>query len=106
VRRFHIALSVADVAASVIDYSRRLGADPAVVVSGEYALWRTEILNFSIRRTHEQPGALRHVGWEDADAPGFAVQKDVNGLAWEHFCPAAQAEEIRRLWPGTGKVNE
>jgi hypothetical protein len=106
VRRFHIALSVADVGESVIDYSRRLGADPAVVVPGEYALWRTEIINFSIRRTHEQPGALRHVGWEDTDAPGFAVQKDVNGLAWEHFCPTAQAEEIRCQWPGATWIAE
>jgi len=105
-RRFHIALSVADVDESVIDYSRRLGVDPAVVVPGEYALWRTEILNFSIRQTHEQPGALRHVGWEDADASGFAVQKDVNGLTWEHFSPVAQTEEIRRQWPNASKVTQ
>ena len=105
-RRFHIALSVADVAESVIDYSRRLGTDPAVVVPNEYALWRTEILNFSIRRTHERPGTLRHVGWEDAAAPDFSVQKDVNGLAWEHFSPVAQAEEIRRQWPSAAKVIE
>lgn len=105
-RRFHIALSVADVAESVIDYSRRLGADPAVVVPGEYALWRTEALNFSIRRTQERPGTLRHLGWEDAAAPGFTVQTDVNGLAWEHFCPVAQAEEIGRQSPGTAKIDE
>jgi len=105
-RRFHIALSVTDVTQSIIDYSCRLGAGPIVVVPDEYALWRTETLNFSIRQTREQPGALRHVGWEDAAAPGFARQRDVNGLVWEHFCPAAQAEEIRRLWPDAAKTAE
>ncbi len=99
-KRFHIALAVADVAESVIDYSRRLGANPVVVVPGEYALWRTESLNFSIRQTRDRPGSLRHVGWEDAAAPGFARQQDVNGLTWEHFGPTAQVEEIQRLWPG------
>jgi catechol 2,3-dioxygenase-like lactoylglutathione lyase family enzyme len=99
-KRFHIALAVADVAESVVDYSRRLAMEPVVVVPGEYALWRTDTLNFSIRPTRDRPGSLRHVGWEDAAAPGFARQQDVNGLTWEHFCPAAQAEEIRRLWPG------
>ena len=105
-KRFHIALAVADVAQSVIDYSGRLGADPVVVVPGEYALWRTESLNFSIRQTRERPGTLRHVGWEDASAPGFATQQDVNGLTWEHFCPAAQSEEIRRLWPDAAMLAE
>ena len=105
-RRFHIALAVADVAQSGIDYSGRLGADPVVVVPGEYALWRTETLNFSIRQTHDRPGTLRHVGWEDAAAPGFATQQDVNGLSWEHFCLAAQAEEIRRLWPAAARLDE
>lgn len=98
-KRFHIALAVADVAESVVDYSHRLAMEPEVVVPGQYALWRTDTLNFSIRQTRERPGSLRHLGWEDSAAPGFTHQQDVNGLTWEHFCPAALAEEIRRLWP-------
>jgi catechol 2,3-dioxygenase-like lactoylglutathione lyase family enzyme len=106
VRRFHIALSVADVRESIADYSRRLGAAPEVVVVDEYALWRTETLNFSIRKSAQRPGTLRHVGWEDAAASGFEVQQDVNGLSWEYFHPTAQAEEIQRLWPDSAGMIE
>ena len=41
-RRFHIALAVRSIAESVPEYSRRLGIDPAVIVEGKYAMWRTE----------------------------------------------------------------
>ena len=99
VRRFHIALSVGDIGESIADYSRRLDAAPDIVVPGEYALWRTDSLNFSIRRSPEPPGALRHLGWEDATAPDFSAQTDVNGVVWEHFCQETQAKEIQRLWP-------
>lgn len=98
-RRFHIALSVQDVAASVAEYSQRLGCKPEVVVAQEYALWRTAQLNFSIRQTAEAAGSLRHVGWEDDAADGFSKDSDVNGLVWEQFSPQAQREEITRLWP-------
>jgi hypothetical protein len=104
VRRFHIALSVADIRESIADYTRRLAVAPDVVVAGEYALWRTETLNFSIRRSPEQPGALRHLGWEDAAAPGFSAQTDVNGVVWEHFCQQAQVKEIQRLWPDAATI--
>jgi hypothetical protein len=100
VRRFHISLSVTDIRESIVDYSRRLGSAPEVIVADEYALWRTEALNFSIRRSPDQPGALRHLGWEDAAATGFSAQTDVNGVVWERFCLDAQANEIQRLWPG------
>lgn len=106
VRRFHIAIAVADIGASIADYRRRLGAEPVLVVPGEYALWRTPSLNVSIRRTEERPGTVRHVGWEDSAASGFAVEHDTNGLAWETFSPDAQAEEIRRYWPDTAVVSE
>ncbi len=98
-RRFHIAIGVADIAASVDDYSQRLGQHPVLVVPGEYALWRTEALNLSIRYMPAEPGSLRHVGWEDTQARTLSVQRDVNGLIWEYFSAEDQAREIRANWP-------
>lgn len=96
-QRFHLALGVADIAASVRDYSARLGCEPEVVVEGEYALWRTNALNVSIRRS--ETTGMRHVGWEDDSASAFTKEADGNGIVWEHFSPALQREEIARLWP-------
>jgi len=103
-KRFHIALGVADVQASIEDYSQRLGCRPSVVVSGEYALWRTSSLNLSIRRTTEQAGALRHLGWEDPSAQEFTAEKDVNGILWEHFSSQQQDREILQHWPNAEGV--
>lgn len=60
--RIHIALSVSNIEASVIDYSQRLKAEPCPAVSGQYALWRTKTVSFSIRQA-EPPGVLRHLGF-------------------------------------------
>lgn len=84
-KRFHIAIGVADISRSVDDYTRRLGCAPSVVVPDEYALWRTSSINLSIRRTSERAGTLRHLGWEDSSAPHFVTGRDVNGILWEHF---------------------
>ena len=64
-KRFHIALAVRDLSASIADYSLRLGQAPQAVVPGKYAMWRTELLNFSINEMPERAGELRHVGFED-----------------------------------------
>src|SRR5690349_12661899 len=98
-KRFHVALAVSDVARSVLDYTKRLGVEPTVIVPDEYALWRTASLNLSIRRTQDVPGTLRHLGWEDPSAAEFSVETDINGLPWEIFSSTQQAEEIRRYWP-------
>ncbi|MFO7859100.1 MAG: hypothetical protein R6V11_09325 [Ectothiorhodospiraceae bacterium] len=98
-RRFHIAIAVADVDASISDYSQRLGADPERVIPGEYALWRTDTLNFSIRRLPEVESAIRHIGWEDPAAQTLSIDHDVNGLAWEHFTAEDQLLEVRSMWP-------
>jgi hypothetical protein len=98
-KKFHIAVAVNDVEATVREYSRRLGAAPALVIAGEYALWRTETLNFSIRKTKDAPGVVRHVGWEDPGATGFTRETDTNGFLWERFTEQDQREEIARLWP-------
>lgn len=100
--KFHVALSVVDIEASVDEYSKRLKCAPQIVVPGEYALWRTETLNFSIRKTHEsEAGKLRHVGWEDPDATSFETQSDINGVLWERFTADHQRDEILAIWPTT-----
>lgn len=99
-KKLHIALSTRDLATSVADYSARLGMPPTTMVEAAYALWRTPCLNFTVRiDPASQPGALRHLGWEDAGAPEFSQDTDVNGIVWEHFSAAQQAEEINQIWP-------
>jgi hypothetical protein len=99
-RKFHIALSVVDVEGSVRDYSERLGCAPTILVAGEYALWRTECLNFSIRKVADaKAGTLRHLGWEDSAADAFSSNIDVNGIVWERFTEAQQRAEIKSIWP-------
>lgn len=103
-RKFHIALGVADIALSVEDYSERLQAQPALVVPGEYALWRTPALNFSIRRVAEPDiGLMRHLGWEDPNATAMVADTDVNGIVWEQFALPQQLDEIALAWPGMTK---
>ena len=97
-RRFHIALAVADLDASIADYSRRLGTRPAAVVPRKYALFRTEQLNFSINQLPERAGQLRHLGFEDDDAHGFSSTHDVNGIEWELFSPADQDAKIPEVY--------
>ncbi len=93
-KRFHIALAVANLDASIADYSRRLGQQPTAIVPGAYAMWRTDLLNFSINENAAQAGLLRHVGFEDDTAEGFAKTRDVNGIEWEQFSPAEQDQRI------------
>ncbi len=97
--RVHIAVAVKDIAESVPEYTQLLGTEPEVVVENEYALWRTPVLNFSIRQTAQGSGTVRHVGFERDDAERFVEYRDINGLIWETFTPEQQAAEIRALWP-------
>ena len=94
----HIAIGVEDFDASVEDYNRRLALLPVVLVRGAYALWRTEVLNLSIRKTGSG-GVIRHIGFEDDAASGFSSTVDVNGIEWELFSPESQMTEILTLWP-------
>ncbi|HZZ10575.1 MAG TPA: hypothetical protein VFE79_07770 [Paraburkholderia sp.] len=93
-KRFHIALAVASLEASIDDYTRRLEQPPTAVVPGRYAMWRTDLLNFSINEMPEKAGQLRHVGFEDDTADGYSSSKDVNGLEWEHFSVSEQDRRI------------
>jgi hypothetical protein len=77
----------------------RLGVAPVAVVPGKYALFRTAQLNFSINEQPQRAGELRHLGFEDdAAPPGFAVERDVNGIDWELFSPKTQDEKIVEVY--------
>ena len=71
VKKLHIAISTDKIEETIKDYSIRLGMNPCSSIFGEYALWRTESLNVSVRydRTCVR-GALRHLGWEDHNVSG------------------------------------
>lgn len=99
-KRIHIAIVTHDIAATVQDYSDHFGCEPVVVMPDEYALWRTEMLNFSVRQdSNSQPGTMRHLGWEDDAAEAFATEIDCNGILWERFAAHHQAAEINEIWP-------
>lgn len=103
-KRFHISISTTDYAVSVADYSKRLGCRPCVEKVGRYALWRTDILNFSISCKPDQKGGLvRHVGFEDDAEKTFHEEEDVNGIVWEYFNRDGQEKEIDDKIPGTVK---
>jgi len=97
-KRFHIALAVASLETSIADYTQRLGQEPTAVVPGAYAMWRTDLLNFSINENPTQAGLLRHIGFEDDTAAGFAKTRDVNGIEWEQFSPAEQDRRIEETY--------
>ena len=99
-KKLHIAISTNEIGQSVQDYTDRLGVKPCSVVPGQYALWRTESLNISIRQDAScKPGELRHLGWEDPSATEFSQDSDVNGITWERFTAGQQADEINEFWP-------
>ena len=93
-KRFHISLAVRDLQTSIADYSIRLGQQPNAVVAGKYAMWRTDLLNFSINEMPERAGSLRHIGFEDDTARGFSRTVDVNAIEWELFSVADQDQSI------------
>ena len=98
-KRIHIALAVKDFAASVADYTSRLGVEPCCTVEGAYALWRTDQANLSISVKPEEAGKLRHLGFEDSDAGAFSEEIDSSGFTWERFSADQQRREIVNLWP-------
>jgi hypothetical protein len=100
VKKLHIAIATNKIEETIKDYTIRLGVAPCSFVDNEYALWRTDSLNFSVRQDATcKPGELRHLGWEDPSASEFSQDTDVNGVIWEHFNVQQQADEINELWP-------
>ena len=101
-RKLHIAISTDKIEQTIADYSARLGVWPCANIPGEYALWRTESLNVSVRQDPAcEVGSLRHLGWEDSTAPESTQETDVNGIVWERFTAQHQANEINQIWPET-----
>jgi len=98
-KRIHVALAVADFGVSLKEYTGRLGVEPCCTVSGIYALWRTDHVNFSITVKPEEAGRLRHLGFEDPTAQAASEDADANGIVWERFAQHHQREEILKLWP-------
>lgn len=99
-RKLHIALSTHKITESIKDYTLRLEIEPCLCIPDEYALWRTDTLNVSIRRdTTCESGTLRHFGWEDSAVSEASEDKDINGIIWERFSAQQQAAEINALWP-------
>lgn len=99
-KKLHISISTNKIEETIKDYSARLEAEPCSAVSGEYALWRTETLNLSIRQDPKcTSGELRHLGWEDSNTTEFSEETDVNGIVWEKFTAEQQANEINEIWP-------
>lgn len=99
-KRLHIAIATNKIDETIKDYTVRFGAEPCSFVANEYALWRTESLNVSVRQDPTcKPGELRHLGWEDPSAPEFSQTTDVNGIVWERFSVQQQADEINEIWP-------
>lgn len=102
-RKLHIALGVSSLSDSIADYNQRLSAQPCVTVPDNYALWRTDTVNFSIRQVSpdEIPG-LRHLGWEwtgEGALTSFSETRDCNGIVWEEFNAEQQLQEILARWP-------
>ena len=93
-KRFHIAIAVRDLEESITDYNTRFNQQPAAVVPGKYAMWRTNLLNFSINQMPEKTGQLRHVGFEDDAVTGYSSTIDANGIEWESFSQQEQDQRI------------
>jgi hypothetical protein len=99
-QKIHIAISTNDIEKTVKDYTQRLRCEPCLVVEEQYALWRTDTVNFSVRYDAScSKGSLRHFGWEDPKVTQFSEETDVNGIVWERFNASNQADEINEIWP-------
>jgi len=63
-KRFHVHVSVSDLAPSIRFYSRLFGAEPARV-EADYAKWSLDDprINFAIS-THRQPVGVNHLGFQ------------------------------------------
>ena len=97
-KKFHVSISVSNIDASIEEYSKKLGCEPCLKIPNEYALWRTDTLNFSIGKSEENPGNISHIGWEDSRLSSFKEEKDINGITWEYFDPKSQEKEINNHW--------
>ena len=104
-KRLHLALGVGNIKDAINDYTNRFGQRPVVVIENEYALFRTETLNISIRKRPASEHGLRHLGWESDSYTMFDEETDCNGIVWEHFSKNDQIKEILDVWPDAKNEN-
>lgn len=98
-KKLHLAIATHDLETCLADYSQRFGTQPEVVVPNQYALWRTDSTNVSVRVDTSVPaGTLRHLGWEDSAATEFTADTDANGIVWERFTYEQQQQEIHEAF--------
>ena len=97
--KVHIAISVSDISQSVEEYTVFLKEPPVLVVTNQYALWRTKEINLSLRKTYDSPGTIRHLGFEDDVFSSFDTFTDRDGVLWETFNKSNQKSEIQTIWP-------
>jgi hypothetical protein len=100
-KKFHLALGVKDIQKTVEEYTKRFECEPVIVIDNEYALFRTETLNISIRKGEGSQLGLRHLGWESDEYTECLEEIDCNGWVWETFSKEAQIKEILEIWPGS-----
>lgn len=99
-KKLHIAIGVENIEESVKQYSIEFNQPPVLIIQDAYALWRTEFLNVSIRKTNpNEIGKLRHLGWEMESVDKFTSRRDCNGIEWEEFDAKLQESEIKSIWP-------
>ena len=104
-KRLHLALGVKDIDESIKDYSKRLSCDPVVKIDNQYALFRTDTLNLSIRKVDDSKLGLRHLGFESEEYGSFQSDTDCNDILWETFPQQAQIDEIIDTWPDASSDN-
>jgi|TARA_Y100000389_G_scaffold202866_1_gene249526 hypothetical protein len=104
-KRLHLAIGVKNIENSIQDYQKKFNCKPAVVIENEYALFRTDSLNLSIRKVEDEKLGLRHLGWESEQYTGFTEETDCNGFIWEHFRKEDQIKEILDVWPQSLQSN-
>lgn len=99
-KKFHISVSVEDFEESLSNYSSLLSAEPLVIVPNRYAMWKTDLLNFTISKKEGQGGGtIRHIGFEQEGYERIFEHRDNNNITWEFFSQKAQIEEIKKRWP-------
>ncbi len=90
-KRFHIHVSVNDLAASVRFYSTLFGVQPTRLES-DYAKWMLDDprINFAIS-THRQPVGINHLGLQvDSDEALRDMRAQLQGADWQLIEESAQ----------------
>lgn len=103
--RVHIAIGVSSLSESISFYEKKFSVSPELIIPHEYALFKTETMNISLRVVPENQIGVRHVGVESMRFDSFTAEKDPSGVLWESFNEQAQYDEIEEIWPNSIKEN-